>query len=978
MLIAWAYLVGSSPPPTTAQSPAEPVIVEADENGLTLAWTPADYSQSLLELGGVTYARFRLPHTTLLARPGQPELPFYSGLIGLPATGDARVSIIAVEREIVPLSYPPLPAPRPRPVRLPDNPQDLPVEAPVARLPDPAVYAAGAFYPAEIARLDRPQQLRGQRVARLHIYPLRANLAERQMEIVRSLRLRITFEQPASPDSVRPLQMPAGQDPFAQAMAATLLNPLAANWATAPPQALAAAQPALDSLAAGSLLKIVVSEAGLYTLSYHQLQQAGLPVGNLDPRTLRLTHGYPRQEVAILVEGEADGVFHPGDRLLFYAGADTSRYSDQNVFFLEYGQANGLRMSIATADPAGLPEGYAWRTTDAEINRYYDSHYPGRDGDFWYWDDLRQPDRRSASYTVQLQAPLTAGPPARLRLWLQGYTDPPAAPDHRLAAAVNGAFVGEHSWDGAQRLELNFTVPAGSLRAGANQLTLSLPGVAGVSVEGTWLDAFSLTYPTAQGGQEQLTFESETGRKAYTLGGWPGPDVYVLEITDAKRPRRLSGYQLTPAGGGYTLRLGQTNTTSPARYLVAPAQRVKTPLALQPAMGLTPPAGGADYIIVSHPSFIGAIAPLAAHRRAQGLRVATVDVRAIYDSFGPGRIDPEAIKRFLSYAYQAWTPPAPSYVLLVGDGTYDFKNYSGHNSPTFIPPYMAMVDPWWGETAADNQYVTLAGNDALPELLIGRLSVSSVLETETVVGKIIRYETSPPPGDWNARRLFVADNPDSAGDFHADADEAYNLLTAPFVGIRHYYTNTPGGAPYLYTSAETLRTDFINRFNQGAGLVTYHGHSSWLQWAVEGLFRYHWEQDPGVNDVIRLSNRDRLPVVLGMTCFTSFFHHPSYATLDESLVRWTAGGAVAAWGSTGLGVSTGHLALQNGFYRAINSGEVKLGAAALAGKMELYASGFYPELLDTFTLLGDPATSLNLSVVPIEYTQRLYLPIIGR
>ena len=91
-----------------------------------------------------------------------------------------------------------------------------------------------------------------------------------------------------------------------------------------------------------------------------------------------------------------------------------------------------------------------------------------------------------------------------------------------------------------------------------------------------------------------------------------------------------------------------------------------------------------------------------------------VDVQDIYDEFNGGMFDPQAIHDFLAYAYAYWTPPAPSYVVLMGDGNYDFKDNIGMGETNYIPPYLADVDPWIGETAADNRYVTVSGNDILP------------------------------------------------------------------------------------------------------------------------------------------------------------------------------------------------------------------------------------------------------------------------
>ena len=45
-----------------------------------------------------------------------------------------------------------------------------------------------------------------------------------------------------------------------------------------------------------------------------------------------------------------------------------------------------------------------------------------------------------------------------------------------------------------------------------------------------------------------------------------------------------------------------------------------------------------------------------------------VDVDDVYNEFNDGLYHPVAIKNFLKYAYANWQPPAPTYVLLVGDG----------------------------------------------------------------------------------------------------------------------------------------------------------------------------------------------------------------------------------------------------------------------------------------------------------------------
>jgi hypothetical protein len=228
-----------------------------------------------------------MPGAPLAGQPGYPELPLYSGLVGLPAGGGARLRVVEIEREIVELPHPPLPAPAPQPLLV--DPQSPPAGGPTARRPDPAVYAANAFYPSEVAELGLTQQLRDRRVARLLIHPLRVNPVAGQLEIIRSLRLEISFEQPAraadlnSQGGANPSTGPSSgsgsiseRSPFTLALAARLLNPQASGWAAAPASPASVGTESIGALSGGdSLFKVTVNQAGLYALTYNDLAAGG-------------------------------------------------------------------------------------------------------------------------------------------------------------------------------------------------------------------------------------------------------------------------------------------------------------------------------------------------------------------------------------------------------------------------------------------------------------------------------------------------------------------------------------------------------------------------------------------------------------------------------------------------------------------------------------------------------------------------------
>jgi hypothetical protein len=303
----------------------------------------------------------------------------------------------------------------------------------------------------------------------------------------------------------------------------------------------------------------------------------------------------------------------------------------------------------------------------------------------------------------------------------------------------------------------------------------------------------------------------------------------------------------------------------------------------------------------------------------------------------------------------------------MGDGSYDPRQYRATSPSTFIPPYLADVEPYSSETAADNRYVCVDGDDNLPDLLLGRLPVRSATQARAVVEKIVRYETAPLPGGWNTNVLLVADDPDAAGNFHTLSDAAAVYVTDPFTVTRRYCAGTN---PYQSdcSDADDIRTALLGDWNRGALIVQYAGHSSWQQWAAERFFH--------LDDIPTLANSRRLPVVVGMTCFTGAFHRPE-PTLDEELVLRQDAGAVAAWGPTGLGVGTGHRRLSEGFFRAVFSDTVgTVGEAALAGKLNLLGGGQGQDLIDTFHLLGDPALRFGRTVVP--WAAHVFLPLVSR
>ena len=165
-----------------------------------------------------------------------------------------------------------------------------------------------------------------------------------------------------------------------------------------------------------------------------------------------------------------------------------------------------------------------------------------------------------------------------------------------------------------------------------------------------------------------------------------------------------------------------------------------------------------------------------------------------------------------------------------------------------------------------------------------------------------------------------------------------------------------------------MQTQVLASLNAGSGISVFTGHSSIHQWGIENFFH--------IDQVASLSNSLRFPLIIEATCFTSYFQMPDLSALDEAFVRYSNGGAISSWGPSGLCLSDGHLILVEGFMDEIfHNGERNLGQAIQAGRINLATKApYYSALIDTQTLLGDPAISLFNS----SESEFSFLPLISR
>ena len=467
--------------------------------------------------------------------------------------------------------------------------------------------------------------------------------------------------------------------------------------------------------------------------------------------------------------------------------------------------------------------------------------------------------------------------------------------------------------------------------------------------------SFDVRYQqTSLATQDVITF---TARPPVTVTGFGSTQVDVYAISDPANVRYLSnpGRVYDSMTARIKVSFDDPHRTSNAdeRYQVLRTNQYQSPaeLVVDQSSFLRTSAHSTDYIVITHPAFITAIQPLVEHRRNEGLRVEVVDVTDIYDEFSDGLQTDQAIKDFLSYAYHNWLVK-PAYVLLVGDATINFKILFSDNVPTFVPTHFyraydgAMVP-------TDTWFVTVDGDDPLPDMYIGRLPVTQA-NVSAVVNKIITYDQ--PGGDmqWMSKALFIADN-DDQNLFESVSDEMAGILAPHYTNSKVYL----GQVDQDRFSGDLIadkRNAIKNYLKNGNVITTYTGHGSTALWAAEGLY--------SADDVDLTTNPDRLTFMIALNCLSSYFVRPSLVTnklsLAEAFMTSDRGGAIATWAASYLGFTADHQVMATKLFTSIeHQGDQRLGAVTTEALIQALSAGASTDTLDSYLFFGDPATAVS-------------------
>ncbi|TFH65954.1 MAG: type IX secretion system sortase PorU [Candidatus Zixiibacteriota bacterium] len=724
--------------------------------------------------------------------------------------------------------------------------------------------------------------------------------------------------------------------------------------------------------------RIAIKARGIYKLNRTDLSTAGVNVAAIDPRTLRLFHGSGKTlptansvqrdslaEMAIVVQGEEDGVFGGDDFIMFYANgpdfwdwSDTLQYrlnpyGDRNVFYLTYGgsfSGSPKRMTLVDGttptadtiktfvDPLHFEEEKVLSSRGGTIDDYF----------HWYWSD-----NPSVDIFLNLPAPLNG---ATHSLRVKAYADSVSLRLNNLdidADSVRTPFFYFHSayFDSA-----------------LNQLGLQLTA----SPYGTLTDFLELNLERAlrlpTSGELFFSGDSTGSAHSYRIENAP-TNTFVLDVTRIRDQRWISAAYVS----GDAVFSATPDSDEGRVFAVASEAGTRKPFSIVPTQidDIRSESNAADLVIITHDNFYSQALDFAGYRNSHdGMRVRVVRISDVYAQFSGGMADPVAIRDFLKFAYEHWSGAKPSFCLLVGDGVYDFRNNQGTGGVNYVPPYIVAND----STISDENFVyfgdpyELDPNGSYPadrgvDMVISRWPVKTTAEFLTVAQKMKNYDAAGNNGPWRNLITLIADDQNHAGQSSemqhtVDSENLADGSIPPKFDLNKIY-----GVDYPYVGSEkpAAREAIIRSVNNGTLLVNFVGHGSPNLWADERMFRR-------IQDIPRLQNSDRLPLIFNASCSIGFFDDPLSEGMGEEFLRYPAGGAVGTVSATRLVYSRPNFLFnQAAFGQLFSDKDYTIAEAVFVAKLLRQGSWDARDNDRKYIYLGDPLTRLGVAADKINF-----------
>ncbi|WP_158607133.1 putative type IX secretion system sortase PorU2 [Pontibacter oryzae] len=726
--------------------------------------------------------------------------------------------------------------------------------------------------------------------------------------------------------------------------------------------------------------KLKVVETGLYKLNYTYLKSLGLE--NVNPQHLQLFRR--GREVAIYVEGEADGRLDAADFLEFYGERNDgvldqelyknpahqvhqlhSMYTDTAAYFLTVNPAGGNRrmqesnpaVAGRTPEPYHLQKATNLQTGSLQLGQLYGANrMPWMDRGEGYFSSVRTSTQNfdiSGVTNVETTGPLP---------WLTYVTVGPNDKNHLVNInLVNGTTRTIHSstfgpYEFAKnKQQIQFS----DIITQSSKLTLQLaPQTIDGAVGAVGLAYASLMFPqkTVFSGKS-LTIYTDSLRGAtpyFEFTGAPST-LIAYDVTDQQQITRTAGY-VNGTKKGFVLNGGPIQH----KVLLARTDQALVPAGLPETLKFRKynPADQ-NFVIITNKKLMqpagGSVIPApkeyAAYRSSAaggGYDTLLVFVSDLVNQFHYGEFSSNALRRLSSYLAQS---PRQKFMLYMGKG-YEIRMLSYKSATSRA---LDLVPTGLGTHPGSDILFSadFRNDDYEPRFPTGRLLVTTPDQIIAYLNKVKEYEAAEEGEAWRKNLLLLGGGKTSTeiNQFTNYINNYAAIASGPLLGANPIKKTRQN----LSEVVESI--DVSKEINEGVSMITFFGHSS-----------------PGTTDLdigfvssplSTYRNKGRYPIIVMNGCNVGDVFSSSNPTFGEDWLNTADRGAVALMAHIGgayptyLNLYTSYfytVAFQDPEFYGKTLGEVQKEAIKRVNQTtnSIYATAMVLEVL----LQGDPALKI--------------------
>jgi hypothetical protein len=438
----------------------------------------------------------------------------------------------------------------------------------------------------------------------------------------------------------------------------------------------------------------------------------------------------------------------------------------------------------------------------------------------------------------------------------------------------------------------------------------------------------------------------------------------VWNVTDPQIPQMVN-LQLDPNGAAIFYQKVDSNL----HFYGLKQGAYETPVLLGPIANQNTLSinGPCDYIIIAAPAYVNAAKKYQAFQLAKfGRNVRVVNAIELYNDFSGGQPSPVAIRNYLKYSLNKAIQNqmnAPAYLLLFGIGNFNTQKlnvnfelpvFESNNSISILSSYT--TDDFFTILNTGDDINNSAKNNII-SLAVGRIPARNVQDADSVIEKLIYYQTKSVPSAWANNLTWIADD----GDYNLHLQDAESIIAnlnakeskwnhkKIYLDLFPALSSTSGNS-YPLANAALQQT-----VQAGTLMINYTGHGNYLRLSEEAILSQEvfnsW------------NNTNNLPLLVTASCNFAPYDQPTINAIAWDALMKQRQGVIGIVAANRLVFAYSNKQINDQFIQQLFIAD-SLGKYTSIGKAlqkaKLINQGLGGDRVNAykFNLIGDPALQL--------------------